>query len=849
MTFDDLLVRNDVQRIGVNASIDWIRQCIAHAQGQGIPDSKLSSFILDMYLLADLRTLGAKALLPAVTQTPHKQILFGENGQKDPLARENGGGAILQILEIQDIGVSSLKMLEACDAIGVAGDEPNGLQVGKSLPQGNLCLDLTDGTRLIRAILLEPIFGIAMEMMLGAKIRVRNTEVRHGMLLLSSKNTFLLGGEVASLNEYPRRLVIMDQMKKRLGLPMDSIPKLNRNGTNTASVTPTTGKQANGTMLAAKNDSSNSNTTSSTNFGWKNPQPAVSAMDAVPSRTLAASVTQQISSNITNNNNDKTKDIPFNPWKNFQKIHNSPSPPPPQINYDDGYLRDQRDQELVWDHIDDIEFDRIDMPGDDGGWEVMSQRSVNGEKTGNDIPDAAKSRSGSPPLIATLSPSKRTSFGRRNLSLRAPHSQDREKIKDEWEVDRLPKTKTKGSNGSQDILEHDDDFADTSLHSSPKLTTYAAEYHQVLIKQQTEAEERTMIGRDYGDHSQGMVDIDENPFQDHESEEIEMSQQKKRKASTDSRSSPNRDHYPSRRRSQSFSISNWHEEETKVEIKLEPGTANMLDKPSNGLLNFNKNSERLNSNENMSIHRDSESRRSSPPIKIKVETVEANTISHHTVIDLSSDEDDTNNEARSTDSQGIQTSQVSKESISQKEDQKKALESWVPVKKEETVLEFEIDDEHDFGGLAEVIPIIPLVELTSVKDEVYRGLEVKARGRIYRLGKFSLTTMSVSIPIVLVPVEYIPGTPPRKGARPILDPDAFTLECILEQRVVEKLFQYSITEFRSLVRYNEAEARRAVANLRAILLEVEQVECCFKGLRGGHPVARELTILTKKPSK
>lgn len=170
MAFDDLLVRNDVQRMGVNASIDWIRQCIAHAQNQGTQDSKLATFILDMYLLADFRTLSSKALLPTATQTPHKQTLFDEIGQKDTLSRERGGGAILQIVEIQDIGVSSLKMLEACDAVGVAGDEPGGLQVGKSLPQGNLSLDLTDGTRLIRAVLLEPIFGIAMEMMLGAKV-------------------------------------------------------------------------------------------------------------------------------------------------------------------------------------------------------------------------------------------------------------------------------------------------------------------------------------------------------------------------------------------------------------------------------------------------------------------------------------------------------------------------------------------------------------------------------------------------------------------------------------------------------------------------------------------------------
>lgn len=49
------------------------------------------------------------------------------------------------------------------------------------------------------------------------KIRVRNAEVRHGVLQLHPNNTVALGGEVASMNKYPRRLVVMNQIREKLG--------------------------------------------------------------------------------------------------------------------------------------------------------------------------------------------------------------------------------------------------------------------------------------------------------------------------------------------------------------------------------------------------------------------------------------------------------------------------------------------------------------------------------------------------------------------------------------------------------------------------------------------------------
>ncbi|KAG0280150.1 hypothetical protein BGZ95_011147 [Linnemannia exigua] len=874
MAFDDLLVRNDVQRMGVNASIDWIRQCIAYALSQGTPDSKLAFFILDMYLLADFRTLDPKALLPTATQTPHKQTLFIEGELKDSLSREKGGGAILQIIEIQDIGVSSLKMLEACDAVGVAGDEPGGLQVGKSLPQGNLSLDLTDGTRLIRAVLMEPILGIGMEMMLGAKIRVRNAEVRHGMLMLSSKNTFLLGGEVASMNEYPRRLVIMNQMKKRLGLPMDAIPGLNQNGANSTTAAPATWSQAGNNTASISNNNGNSTltitttTTTTTNNNnnnninnnnmstniWKNPQPAVSAQDAVPSRTLSTPLTQPPTSSTPINTTNKDKDTPHNPWKSFQR-DKSPSPLLAPQTYEDEYLQMQREQEPIWDHYEDMEFDNPEMRVDDGGWEVMSQLSMGGKGLTNS--DAIKSKDSSPPLMATLSPSRRSSSTRRSISLRAPHSEDKEKEKErirrEWEVDRLPKNGTDSSSDNSNSRGRNgsgENAADGP--SSPGASEFMTEYRQTLEHQKASLKDLTSRQGepDYDDFDQDVGELDYNdPFQDHETLNGDADgplDRKKRRTSPDSKNSPDGSHYPSRRRSQSFSASHWNEEETRVDIKMEPGTYGCLETPGDELVAIGKDGSRHGMVEDEERQEAVDARPASPPIRVKVEAAEARGV-NHAVIDLSSDDDGDSGETSKSRASASQRAPLKQEpgvgTISGT-NRKRAFDRWVPVKQEETLLEFEMDDEDDFGGLAEVVPIIPVVELTRVEQNVCRGQEIKAKARVHKLGKFSLTTQSASIPITLLPVDPVQAA--ETEGRASSDKNTFKLQAILEQRVVENLLQYSIGEFRSLVRINEAEARRAVKNLRATLLEVELVECQFKGLRCGIPVIRELTVLSKK---
>lgn len=201
MPHDELLVRNAIQRMGVNASPEWTRQCIAFKQKQDLSSTsslqELAHFIFEMYLLADFRVLEPKPLLPTSPSTPHKQRLFsefgGNPGGRRELSPTGGGGVILQILEVQDIGISSLKMLEACETLGMAGEQPGGFQVGRTLPKGMISLDVTDGIRKMRAIVIEPIQEIAMEMMLGSKVKhTYKVLVCGSAAMVSSKLVYIL---------------------------------------------------------------------------------------------------------------------------------------------------------------------------------------------------------------------------------------------------------------------------------------------------------------------------------------------------------------------------------------------------------------------------------------------------------------------------------------------------------------------------------------------------------------------------------------------------------------------------------------------------------------------------------
>ncbi|KAG0259995.1 hypothetical protein BG011_002215 [Mortierella polycephala] len=894
MTNDDLLVRNAIQRMGVNASIEWTRQCIAFKQKQdatnGISamaafDKDMAQFVFEMYLLADLRTLDPKPTFPSSISTPHMQRLFTDMEDLGGFLSKDSGGAILQILEIQDIGISSLKMLEACETIGVAGEQPGGFQVGKALPRGMIALDLTDGLRKMRAIVMEPITGIAMEMKLGAKIRIKDVDVRHGVLQLLQGNTLLLGGEIASMNQHPRRLVIMNQMKKRLGLPLDPLPI--SNGSEVAVVTaaavsqtiaPTSSTTALTTMhnggntsnvFNNRNDSSHSNNTNlfgGLSNGWKNPQSAVREQDAVPSAALS------FKQNSESNHTSASTGGAYNPWKSFKAIRDSLSPPPspPPLALErkqqeelDSYRQMQRDQEPQWNNLDhDMELDGFALPGDDRDWEVMSQLSVDDKHLDSSGQNRTTARN-SPPLIATTSPAKRGLTPRRSLSLRAPHSQKSQqqhmKPEDPWEIGdnpfliRQPQS-DRNSEESENNKDQDPEkdafylnrksFSPISNANSRKGATKEGspplhDLHNFDFPQDNydtygqEADVKDdfeqpvpqdtlppplnydmLLKRGYEGNGSEMVFP--NPAK---GDQGSREGGKKRKISPEQAQSDNKDIFPDWRRSRSFSASPWIEEDVKVKVEV--------DKASDTLVRVKTEAHgdegmRI-SDINRAIKKEpgtNDSRAASPSlsvVKVKIEAAEvaeakiAQGASYHAAIDLSSDDDN----------ETIHSLKVKPE---------------VHIKREETLLEFDMDDEDDFGGLNDVVHVVPEVNLDQVENAVREQQEAKAKARVHKLGKFSLTTLAVSIPITLLPVHMPLDTEASK----------VMLEAVLDQGVVERLLEHTLAQFRDLVLVNESRAREAVKTLRNKLSEVETVECYFRGLRTDIPVIRELKILSRK---
>ncbi|KAF9360781.1 hypothetical protein BGX26_007732 [Mortierella sp. AD094] len=890
MSQDDLLVRNAVQRMGVNASVEWTRQCISFKNKQdassppATSNQDLAQFIFEMYLLADFRILEPKPLLPSSIATPHNQNLFTDFGGNSVRPSRSGGGIILQILEIQDIGISSLKMLEACEAIGVKGDQPGGFPIEKTLPKGMIALDLTDGVRKMRALVMEPIAGIAMEMKIGAKIRVRDVQVKHGVLHLNPGNTFLLGGEVASMNQHPRRLVIMNQMKKKLGLPLDILPTAG----NAPPSTPQAMSTSNSTSAAFSNITINTNnnnnshnnhnsSSSSVNSAlknlWSNPQAAVRAQDSIPSTTSPNGSVWRAPI-IAN-------DTP-NPWKSF-KPHQSTSPEPDLQLRDEqeDYMRMLEEQQPQWDFHQDMEMDDIGLPGNDVDWDVSSNLSMDDAQRGLD----RKMKEVSPGLLDTKSPVKRGLQVRRSLSLKSPHSrqQDRRRA-DSWEVETsLPidykALNARGSDGGDmdvDRKSPSRDIFNTSNLSqeSDKFDIKTERGAGISRKSSPGIISPSDLGQDSGDLKH-LVDAEMQSQRN-----ADKTRGSKRRVSPEY-DSGDRDYSTNRRRSRSFVPSPHIEGNDDAQIK------DKLEKDNDLLLNIKKEAvksvlDRYSRAEEI-IPRElsdefsrspvvaddtpfSDSEMQSVNIKIeKTEIKKSDGASYHAAIELLSDDDGDGSKFPSSDqdiseldiqmkikSEPNATTFIPKNLIVKSEpgttySQSYVSESSVSIKQEVTLLEFDMDDDYDFGGLTEVIHVVPEVELDKVEISVREGSEVKAQARVHKLGKFSLTTLAVSIPITLLPVVSPPHgeNAVTEGITPATLTDT-KVEAVLDQPVVELLLDYSITQFRELVRINEPEAKKAVGRLRSTLSEVETVECYFKGLRSNIPVIRELKILSKK---
>ncbi|KAF9439181.1 hypothetical protein BGZ76_009353 [Entomortierella beljakovae] len=812
-----------------------------------------------MYLLAEFRILEAKPLLPSVIATPHNQNLFTDFGGNNVRLNQSSGGVILQILEIQDIGISSLKMLEACEAIGVTGDQPGGFLIDATLPKYTITLDLTDGVRKMKAILMEPIPGIAMEMKLGAKIRVRDVFVRHGILQLDCSNTFLLGGEVASMNQHPRRLAIMNQMKKKLGLPLDILPG---SGNIDPSHSISTATPTSGAIRTISNDIENNTNNASYSNNRSNPVTTVKTPDSVVSTTLFKN---------SNRNVRAASSTVSNPWQSFKPVQRSASPEQNFRNERDEYMRMLEEEQPRWGFQEEMD---IDLGRGETKQDTPSDLSTDNIRLNMD--DSIK-ESNSDGFNDGTSIKKEVQT-RRTLSLKSPHTRQQGKRK----ADSMGHD-TSIYQENERIKIGDNKWriagSDTSRRTSP-----SGDDIDVMGSQLEDSNFDTPYLMDYDSNTDNMwvgsnIQKESSPRPERE----DNAERNKRRVSPEYEY----DHIASRRRSRPFSPQpqpqpNTEYEQIKIKSERE---SDMLVHVKSEVLEFDnvpvtmverkqegKPSDQINesSDDMVSYPIKSEEKTAVELNRKEIEARSTDGASYRAAIELLSDDEDScigNGKAQRSNKNDMPEVEIIKVKSESNTGPFKSTQSTqstvkteqvttngqnnisekVHVKQEVTLMEFDMDDDFEFSDITEVVKMIPEVGLEEIDVAVQDGREVKAQARVHKLGKFSLTTLAVSIPVTLLPaIPSVQIIRDEFGNSQVVSRAEFKVDAILDQVVVESLLDCSIHQFRDLVRSNESEAKKAVGKLRLNLSEAEIVECHFKGLRTNIPVIRDLKILSKK---
>lgn len=152
------------------------------------------------------------------------------------------GPFLLQIVSVQDIGLSRIQQLERLTEFesgeyedskriqryaGDEGDEGEGHREEMSLdaPVGKgMCKLVVEDAQGLSAYAVEdqPVTGVRVGIALGAKMRVRDVQVLRGMLFLTPASVELLGGQIDAWN--------VDRLKRLRQEIASGLPKEDGNG-------------------------------------------------------------------------------------------------------------------------------------------------------------------------------------------------------------------------------------------------------------------------------------------------------------------------------------------------------------------------------------------------------------------------------------------------------------------------------------------------------------------------------------------------------------------------------------------------------------------------------------------
>ncbi|CAM9154732.1 unnamed protein product [Scytosiphon promiscuus] len=163
-------IREAMVGLGVHLRQDWIKHCLQASGERRRQQSEAQEGVYRTFLACDLREAG-EACLPAGIAGMVKQRVRGK--------------MVVQVENATDIA-KNFEQREKTDG---------------SSPHHTLKLALGDGRQTVAAFEYRRIQGLVADPAPGLKLLLVEPWVRRGILLLSSENTTVLGGEVSSLVE------------------------------------------------------------------------------------------------------------------------------------------------------------------------------------------------------------------------------------------------------------------------------------------------------------------------------------------------------------------------------------------------------------------------------------------------------------------------------------------------------------------------------------------------------------------------------------------------------------------------------------------------------------------------
>ncbi|KNE57405.1 hypothetical protein, variant [Allomyces macrogynus ATCC 38327] len=212
---------------GIQVHPEWPAQCLEFVRASTVPPpvrhADLERLVLSQYLLADLRHVAEPTLPPHAASFDHTNLVIRD--------------AVLQIMAIDEVGESTLRVVDALEALlaynkaaangqpppppppnagGRGGGRARARASAPTIPRTMLKLYLTDGHTNLVGMEYQPMPFLSLLMPVGAKIRVQNVRCSRGVLFLTPETTQLLGGEVEELKITMPDLIA--RLKAKIGL-------------------------------------------------------------------------------------------------------------------------------------------------------------------------------------------------------------------------------------------------------------------------------------------------------------------------------------------------------------------------------------------------------------------------------------------------------------------------------------------------------------------------------------------------------------------------------------------------------------------------------------------------------